>query len=419
MTAVGLGIWVYTQTGLAAPLLLTSFFAELPGMLFSSVAGALVDRWERKKVLILADAGQAAGSLLLLVSFLSGGFQIWHLYAVSLLQGCFSILQGPAEQATTTLLVPESWRERANGIKETAFPFAGVLAPVLAGLLYGLVGIQGIIALDLLTFFLAAGVVVFLHIPQPPPSPEGRAGRGKLLAELQAALAFLLQRRVLLYFLLYSSVMNFLLNGPLDLAIPYLLAITGSEQVMGWVMGAMSLGALSGALLITAWGGTRPRIHTALVGSLVVGAMYLVFGLGRQPPLLAAALFVLFMPLPIGNAMLVSILQVKTPPDLQGRIFALHDQLAYLGSTLSFLFFGPLVDRVLAPASRQAGWGRIAWLVGSGPGAGMGLLLCIIGLVILALTAAVYAWPRFRHMERDLPDYAIQEGASGEEQPYA
>src|SRR6266498_3032844 len=149
MTSVGVGIWVFAETGKTSPLLLTSFFNELPGMLAGSLAGVVVDRWDRRWVMILSDAGQALGSLILMFSFLSGQFEIWHLYAVALFQGTFATLQGPAERAAITMLIPKHYRERANAVKETSFPLAGVIAPVLTGVLYALVGIAGIILIDL------------------------------------------------------------------------------------------------------------------------------------------------------------------------------------------------------------------------------------------------------------------------------
>jgi MFS family permease len=409
MTAVGMGIWVFKRTGSATPLLLASFFAELPGMLFGSLAGVLVDRWPRKWVMILADSGQATGSLLLLASLLSGRFELWHLYGVSLLQGTFAIFQSPAENATTTLLVPETWRERANAIREAVFPMAGVGAPVLAGLVYAWVGVAGIIAIDLASFLLAVCVVLVLRIPQPQASVEGSHGRGSLRGEIGAVLRFLFARPALGYFILYGVFMNFMLNGPLELAIPYLLTITGNEQMAGGLMGIMSLGALGGALLMTAWGGTRPRIHTLMPGLLLSGAMFIVYGTTRQPIILAAALFLLMAPLPIANTVTVSILQVKTPPDLQGRLFALESQLGFIGSTASFLLTGPLVDKVLEPAARQPGWRAVAPLVGQGAGAGIGLLEVVTGVLILVVTAGMYAWPLIRRMESSLPDYAPAE----------
>ncbi len=405
MTTIGVGVWVFAHTGLTSPLLLAALFNELPGMLFGSLSGVYVDRWDRRRVLILADLGQALGSLLLLLSFVSGRFQLWHLYMVALLSGTFATLQGPAEEAVTTLLVPEPQRERLNAVGQMAFPLAGVLAPALTGALYPWIGVTGIISMDLLTFLGAVVVLKVIAIPQPPPSEAGQAGGGSLLGEWSAGLRFLVQRRGLLSFVLYLTLINFLLNGPLELAVPYLLRVTGSEAQMGGLMGLMSLGALSGAGLMAAWGGTRPRLHTLLPGLFFSGLMFLLYGTLRSPLLLGASLVLLMIPLPVMNALYISIMQVKTPLDLQGRLFALVSQLGYLGSTTSFLLTGLLVDRWLEPAVGAPGWGRFAWLVGDRPGAGMGLLLVLVGLLILSLTLLAWLNPRLRRLEAELPDF--------------
>ena len=171
MTTFGLGIWLFTQTGRASPLLLTAFFNELPGMLFGSFLGVLIDRWNRKTVLILADASQALGTLILLWSVATDNFQIWILFAVAFLQGTFAAFQNPAKDATTTLLVKEDQRDRANGIQQVAFPLAGVMAPVLAGALYVWVGLAGIMAVDLITFVVAVAALAIVH-PTYAPARE-------------------------------------------------------------------------------------------------------------------------------------------------------------------------------------------------------------------------------------------------------
>lgn len=145
MTSIGVGLWLFQRTSVTTPLLLAAFFAELPGMLGGSLAGVLVDRWERRQVLILADAGQAVGTVLLLTSILSGQFQLWHLYLIVLFQGGFAILQQPAKDAATTMLVSETHRERANAIQQMGFPLAGVVAPVLTGLIYAWADLSGVI----------------------------------------------------------------------------------------------------------------------------------------------------------------------------------------------------------------------------------------------------------------------------------
>jgi MFS family permease len=405
---VAVGIWVFSETGLAAPLLLVSFFTELPGMLMGGLAGVLVDRWSRKAVLVLADTGQALGSLLLLLSFQSEGFQLWHLYAISLLQGVFAAFQGPAEGATVTLLIPEGQRERANGIIELAFPLAGVLAPMLAGLVYGWVGVVGVLAIDLVTFLFAAGVASLLPIPQPPPSEEGQAGRGSYLAELRGGLGFIKARPALLGFMLYLAFNNFLLNGPLDLIIPYSISITGGEAQTGLVLGLMSLGAFAGALLATAIGGWRPRMRLILLATLFNGAMFLALAAGRSLPWLGVSILLLMIPLPLNNALYKSTLQIKTPPDLQGRVFAVMNQFYLLGSTTSFLLVGYLVDQVVNPWARTASLPWLEALGLGGPAAGISLVLCVTGLLVLLSAGLALGRRPIRTLEADLPDYTVE-----------
>jgi MFS family permease len=405
MTTIGVGLWVFNKTGQATPLLLTAFFNELPGMLFGSLAGVLVDRWDRRIVMILADSGQAVGSLVLLVSFLSGGFQVWHLYLIAFWQGLFATFQGPAENAATTMLVQESHRDRANAIKEMAFPLAGVIAPVLSGLIYSFSGIGGVIAVDLTTFGVAVLVALFVHIPHPPASTESLATNGTILREMLAAFRYLGQRRSLLYFIFYMSFINFMLNGPLDLTLPYMISMTGSERITGTIMGVMSLGAFAGAGLITIWSGTRPRMKMLLASMLFNGIMFLFFGILRSPFGVGLALFLLMIPLPMMNTLYMSILQVKTPPDMQGRIFAFQSQLGLLGSTLSFVLTGPLIDKIVNPSISKPAWSRLAPFLGSGPEAGIGLVLVITGIIIFAVTLLVAAITSIRQLETRLPDY--------------
>ena len=336
MTSIAIGIRVTLETGQAAPLLLVAFFNELPPMLLGSAAGVLVDRWPRQWVMVIADAGQAVGSLLLLASFTSGNFQLWHLYAVALMQGVFAMFQAPAQDAVTTILVADAQRDRANALKQMSFPLAGVIAPAVTGLLYPLIQISGIIAIDMLTFVVAVGVVARMHIPQPQTSAEGQRVAGNFWRELRGGLAYLWTRRALLWLVLYFTVINFLLNGPLGLNIPYLLRITGSETQTGLILTAESLGALAGGAAIALRGGRR-RMTIILPAFMLTGLMFILYGSSRTPLLLAISLFLLLFTLPLAWGLYTSLLQVKTPPDMQGRIFSLTGQLGFAASTSSFL----------------------------------------------------------------------------------
>jgi DHA3 family macrolide efflux protein-like MFS transporter len=405
MTSVALSIWIFNQTGDVTPILLTSFFMEMPGMLMASLSGVLADRWDRRYAMMLGDAGEAVGTLFLMASFLSGGFQVWHLYAAALVMGVFMTLQEPAADAAITMLVPDAHRERANAIKEMAFPLAGVIAPVLTGFLFVLIDVTGILLIDLATFAVAVVVVYRLPIPRPQPSDEGELAQGNVWQELRGGLRFLTRRRALLGLVLYMTVINFLLNGPLELSIPYITSVTGHEELVGLLLGVMSLGALAGASMMAVWGGTRPRIHTLLPGMLIAGLMLVLYGIVRTPLLLGIVLFLVLLPLPITNAVFKSIMQVKTPPDMQGRVFAIVFQLAFLATPISFLITGPLVDKLIEPAVGGPGWHIVEPLVGSQSGAGMGLVIAAAGVLIIVITLSIYALPAIRKLEADLPDY--------------
>jgi len=392
MTAIALGIRVFVDTGNATPLLFTTFFSELPAMLGNSFAGVLVDRWDRRRLLMLTDAGQAIGSLLLMMSFLSGHFQLWHLYAVALAQGIMSMFHEPANDTTTALLVPKERRERTYAIQQMAFPLAGVVAPALAGAVYALAGIAGVIVIDLTTFILAVIAVYAIRIPKADPSIEGRAAQGNVLREWRGGLKYLGSRPALLGLVAYYTIISFLIYGPLELAIPYLMTITGSQSLSGTILSISSLGALVGAALIAIWGRAHNRIHVMLSGLMLTGVMLLIYGTTRSPLHLAASIFLLTIPVPMAWTLLTSLLSAKTPPDLQGRVFAIVLQMSYIGSTVSFLVTGPLVDRVLEPQAAM-------------PGEGMGLLLVGAGVMILLLTLVMYALPAIRRLESAVPDY--------------
>ncbi len=385
MSAIAIGIRVFQETGQAAPLLLVAFFNELPPMLLGSAAGVLVDRWPRRRVLLLADAGQALGTLLLAFSFLSNDFQLWHLYAVAFFNGCFAMFQGPAQDAALTHMVPEDQRDQVNGLRQMAFPLAGIIAPALTGLLYPLVNISGIILIDMITFLLAVLVIARLPFPSQA-APSDAVPSSHFWTELRQGLAYLGERRALLGLILYFTALNFLLNGPLELALPYLIRITGSETLSGLILAAMNGGALAGGMLVTLRRKGWSRVHVFLSGFLLTGFMFIAYGWSCHPLLLALSLFLLMIPLPLGWGLFTSLLQGIVPPEKQGRIFSVMAQLGYLASTTSFLLTGALVDQRLEPAAAT-------------PGAGMSLVLIVTGVVILLFTLLVAAIPALRQIE--------------------
>ncbi|MCC6805544.1 MAG: MFS transporter [Anaerolineae bacterium] len=419
MTALALGIYVYNQTGEATPLALVALFSFLPQALISSVAGVLADRWDRRYVMILSDAGQAVGTLVLLGTFLTGNFSLPLLYAITLIQAVFGVFQGPAFQASMTMLIPDSQRDRANAIQQLTGPVAGVIAPAIAGVLYAAVGVEGVILFDMITFVAAVIVVLLVHIPHPEQTEVGKAMQGSFLKETLGGFRFLLERRTLFAVMIVMSLVNFLFSGASILFTPYLLARTGSEATMGLLLAVLDLGAIVGAVAIGVLGSGKYRTHIVMLGIMFGSVLLSVIGVSRTPLTLGVALFLMTLPMPAVNAIFASIMQAKTPPDIQGRVFASIGQVSMLLIPLSYLVVGPLSDQVFEPAVGTAGWERVAPLVGDSAGAGMGLIMVIAGGIVFAITGLIYAVPRVRSLERDLPDYTPEEQGAATTGEYA
>jgi DHA3 family macrolide efflux protein-like MFS transporter len=405
ISGLAVGIAVFRQTGHATPLALVAFFTVAPRVLLGGFAGALADRFDRRRVMLLANVGYVVSSGLLLFSFASGAFQLWHLYALVLSGALCAAIEAPAFAASVAMLVPDSHRDRANALAMLGAPAAGVLAPAVAGLLYAVIGVEGSILLDIASFLFALVALALVRIPMPSQSAEGGGRRAPVWRQAFDGFRYLLDRPLLLGLCGCFSVTSFLALGALALNVPYILDRTGSVAGLGLVMGAVNFGALAGAVAMAVWGGTRPRIHTVMLAAVVVGAFLALAGVSRGAFSIGASLFMLMFAVPFIEAASMSIFQAKTPPDLQGRVFAAVGQITALLRPAAYLVVGPLADRVFEPARQAPLWRRFAWLVGAGPGAGIGLMFVIAGTLALLFSLAVYGVPAIRRMETTLPDH--------------
>lgn len=415
ISGLAIGFHIFNETQEATPLTLVMFFSILPMVIASSFSGVMADRWDRRLVMILADAGQALGTLLLFISFASGSFELWHLYVIVLIQSIFGVFQGPAFQASVTMLVPEDHRDRANAIQQLTGPMSGIVAPAIAGVIYGMSGITGAIMVDLSTFLIAMVIIFLVRIPRPIQTEDGRRMAGSVWKEMIGGFRYLSERPVLLGLLLYMSLVNFLLTSGMSLQTPYLLGRTGSEETMGLILSVMNIGGLVGGIIIGVWGGTRPRMHTIMPGIVIAGIALMVFGLMRLPAGMSAALFFGMMPLPMANALFMSIMQAKVAPDIQGRVFAALSQVSMILMPLSYLMVGPLVDRVITPQLSQPGWTPLAPVFGTDAGAPSAVVIVVCGALVALLSLAVYALPAVRRMEATLPDYVTDPEAADDQ----
>jgi len=409
MTGIALTIWAWQVTGTATALALLGFFIFAPQVIFGPLAGALVDRWNRKLVMMIADMASGVMTLAILILYLTGALQVWHLYVGGFIVGAFQAFQFPAYSAAASLMVPKEQYGRASAMIGLAQSIGGVFAPVAAGALLGFIGLAGIFAIDLVTLGLALGTLLLVHVPEPKVSVEGRANRGSLFKESLFGFRYILARPSL--FLLQSvfAAGNFLSSIAYTLAAPLVLARTGNNAlVLGSVQSVGMVGAVLGGLIITAWGGPKRRIHGVLLGwggSFLMGQV--VIGFGRGPAVWAVGMFLATVWSALINSSNQAIWQRKVPPDIQGRVFSVRALIAQITGPVAQLLAGPLADYVFEPAMRPGGSlaGTLGGLVGTGTGTGMSLIFIITGLLGGLLTLSAYFVRPVREVETIVPDH--------------
>jgi hypothetical protein len=305
-------------------------------------------------------------------------------------------------------MVPKEQYARASGMLELAWSASSVLAPLLAGILLGLIGVAGIMTIDLLTFVLAISALLMVVIPEPSKSEAGRKGQGSLWLESLYGFRYIWERPSLMGLQLLFAVTNLVDYAAFILFAPMLLArSSGNELALGSTQSLIALGGVVGAVLLSVWGGPRRRIHGVLVGWSLSGVGILAMGLGSAVPVWLMAGFCYGFFEPIVNGSDQAIWQVKVAPDVQGRVFATQLVISQATMPVAMLLAGPLADHVFEPAMVPGGSlvEAFGWLVGSGPGAGMALMVSICGVATILLPLLGYAIPTLRDVEELVPDY--------------
>jgi predicted MFS family arabinose efflux permease len=418
LTRFALLVWAWEQTEAATPLVLIGFFSTAATLFTNLIAGPLVDRWDRKRTMLLGDLGAGLASLVLLLVMLSADLQFWHVYLAVAVAGVCGTFQSLAFSASIALIVPKAQLGRANGLLELSHYVALVAAPFLAGVLIPRIGLAGIIALDLTTFLVAVVTLLFTRVPPFAPDSSPASARSGWWRQVTFGFVYIFRIPSLAGLLMIIVVFNLIEAIGYPLIAPMILARTGGDSVaLGLVQGVMGIGGIVGGVLISVWGGPRRRMTGILAGLMLTGVLGdALMGLGRSLPVWIIAGFCLECFIPMIVSANSAIWQSKVPVALQGRVFAARRTLSALVELIALLLGGVLADQVFEPALAPDGAlaGSLGRLVGVGPGAGMGLLIVGSGVVIGLVCALGFLWPALREIETRLPD---QNQAVGESVP--
>lgn len=409
LSGFALGVWIYERTGSVTMFALVVLSFEIPGIFFSPVAGALVDRWNRRIILILCDTAAAVSMLGVLLLELNNSLEVWHLLVVAFISAIAGSFQWPAFSAATTMLVPKEHLGRAGGMTQIGEAISRLLSPVLAGALFLSIGLSGIILIDLVTFAFAVTCMLVISIPEPVRAAPSPSEKPSLWKEIRFGWDFILGRRGLLLLLLYIAVLNLWFGFTNPLFTPLLLEISNPQDA-GLAFSLMGLGSVAGTLIMSAWGGPKRRVYGVLASGIWAGIALAFHGVAPNLWVVATAGLFFQMSLPIMAACSQALWQTKTPPEVQGRVFSMRRLIAQFTAPLGTLIAGPLVDQWLQPAMEPGGAlaGSLGSLIGVGAGRGSAAVFLFAGLFVFLASLAFFGSPRLRNVDTEIPDAEIK-----------
>jgi len=417
MTAFALTIWAWQLTGRATALALVGFCAFFPLVALSPIAGALVDRWNRKTVMILSDLAAGLATITLFVLLKLGVLEIWHVYLAAAFSGAFQAFQFPAYSASITMMIPKGQRTRANALYGMTHSIPSVFAPMAAGALLAFIRIEGIMLIDIVSFLFAIGALLIVHVPQPKAEPEHDGERRTLLSDSLFGFRYIFARPSLIGLLLYFLLVNFLLSFSGAVLAPMLLARTGSnELVLGTVQMLFGVGGIAGGVFLSVWGGPKRKVLGLLVSVMAATLVgQTLIGAGRGLVVWGAGAFVSSATVPTASGSSHSIWQAKIPAAVQGRVFAARIMIGQIGGAIAIPIGGVMADRVFEPlmTGNSALARALTPLVGAGPGAGMGLMFVLFGILGTVATIGAYLYRPIREIESMLPDCEVSAENAG------
>ena len=383
MTEFALILWVWEATGSATSLALVGFFFQLPRIPISLIGGLIVDRFSRKQLMILGDTIAILSTVGIGLLFLTKNLQIWHLYGAAMLNGGFGQIQGLAYSTSISSMVPPLQLTRANSMNSAVHYGSAIFGPALAGVLYPSIGLMGILLIDLATFGIAIATLLSVRIPQP--APHTRTESETWLTKLTFGFREVWRQPSLRSLLLISTTFWFFHDLGGAIYNPMILIRTnGNAQVLASTASAAGIGGVTGAILLSFWGGPRRRVTGMLAGFIGAGLSKTMFGLGRTPQIWIPTQFCSSLNFPLLGSSENALWMNSIIPKNQGRVFAGNSLIFQGVSAIATLIAGPLAEVIFEPLiTSQKKLPFLSSLLGSGPGTGISLLYVLTSLCLV------------------------------------
>lgn len=385
MTSYALVIWSYTQQGSALATAMLMVCSYTPYVLCSVFAGALTDRWNKKKIMLWCDALAAVCTVAVLALLKMGALRVWHLYIVNAVSGLMNTVQQPASEVATTTMLPPKYYQKVGSLRYLSSSLQSILTPILATAVLGLWGMDAVIALDLGSFLIAFLVLLcFISIPEAPA-----AGRKEsVLKSTVEGVRWLREHTGIFHLMLFLAGIN-LVASMYNAAFPAMMLSKpeAGEQAMGTVNAVIGVTTLAGSILASLLKPPKSRVKAiwyCLMVSMCTENFFLAFG--KNVPVWCFGAILGWILIPWMNANLDTVNRLNIPVEIQGRVFAARNSFQFFTIPVGYLLGGALVDRVFEPLmASQRAEGFLAKCFGTQKGSGAAFLFAFLWLMGIAV----------------------------------
>jgi MFS family permease len=390
-------VWIYQSTQSVSAFSALLLANTVPGMVAAPFAGSIVDRSSRKRVMIGAATVSLVGTLIVLAGALLGELSMPIVVAGASLASIGDAFQWPALSATIPLMATDEDLPRYNGFLESGRAVSMLAGPAIGGFLLAILGLPGLVAIELVTFALATVVVASMVIPRPSGG-AAEEEQVSLLADSVYGIKWIVAHRPLFKFLLVATFANFFIGIGMVIMPPYGLSFLG-ERAYGITNGMFGAGMILGGLVFGLLSRWLKSIQQFLWAAVVLGGVYVAYGFSRDAFTLGTMNLLIAVMMTIANAAIMTVWQLKVPEELQGRVLSTMRLVADLTIPLSFLLAGPLTDHFAPWVFAHSGASSI-W--GSSPTSEMGAVFSVMGAFLLAGFAIAFTVREIRQVE-DIP----------------
>ncbi|MDJ0715616.1 MAG: MFS transporter [Prochloraceae cyanobacterium] len=404
ITNFGLRVVVFQTTTSVTQFALISVCTILPVILLSPFAGVIVDRFDRRRVIIISDFGAFLTTVAIALLLLTGNLEVWHIYLTTAISSAFSAFQWPANIASVSMLVPKKHLPRASGLTQLGKAISQLISPILGAVMLVTVKLEGIILLDLITFIFSIFTLSLVRFPKLKTNISQQLSPALVLKEIGEGCKYIAARLGIFGLIIFLAGINFLVGAVEVLATPLILSFA-STTTLGTILSIGGIGMVLGGVLFSIYPQARGYINITFNFTLLVGFCIVAAGLKASVILVSSAIFIVFFSLPFINGSSLLIFQRKVALEMQGRFFAINDTIAKTSLLVAYLITGPLADRIFEPLMDIKGLlaNNVGQIIGVGPGRGIGLLFVIMGTLTMLLTIMAYQYPPLRFIEDSSP----------------